>query len=943
MVLDNLQAAEDQAAKRPDLASDVDSTREAEASETENDLTQDPFAANFKNKVTGKKPFQSNRGWRGRLKSKMPLGFVLAFLVGGASLAGVAQNFFGFSYLENLIQDHNSLHTSQSRRFRFLRRYLLRNNSSHSDADIFGGAKTKYSKKLRSKLSKQGIEYDEIELSNGKKTKVLLYEDSSGSKRAVVGADADIGSVPDSYVRNKKLVAVESLDTAMSRPNFNRKFKTGTKAVDSHASGWWDTLSTFFHRRIKNNRNRFGDVDKNAKPEKIQDAAKKSGLKTEADATDSSRLNQEPEDDGNGGQTKEKPLSFEDGNDGNDSFRAGMSEEEATKAFKNRAQKFAAMGGTAGCMFMRAMGGINMAMAGIQVAQVLNYGSSFFEAIQKTKAGDGGSEYNYFMNKFSRPGDTYGFSSSGSLEKVRTNTASISSPATQSVFSKKDLSLSDPVAKRFNRESFSEMSILNATNSSAIAGLLSSAGIAGSSAAIFHGCNYFQAGMATAGLVLALFSFGSSSLVKGIFKAAVLQSAMVGVSAMISIMVPHIAKWLAMDLIKDAYGEDAAYAAKSAANIYFGGQHQASSGAAGTLEALKSNIAATKEIIAEDAKYDRATRSPLDPTSNHTFLGSLLRQVMSIRLSPSIISSIANMSGTLTSSLHSLIPAVGATNDEVALELATKTDCPSLSTFGVVGDAFCNKYTTTDLSTIDMDPYAVYESVGTDNFDGTDAEGNPIIAEDSDFSKYIVACTLRESQIGAVDANIQSFVSKATDTGNVALNSVVDGGLSMVPIVGDAIDLFESASAEKNFKWNSGKACVQDPSGTYNPDWNTKNKYFQRYSEDQRIMEAMGIIDKSAVTAFVEKHFQKHPIDHSFEGTIARYSGLAKTEVKQTLEIVAYINAVANYNPAGKFPALISSVPQLNLPSSDQHLSPQNFHIIPSIIYRNLRNRITLA
>ena len=106
-------------------------------------------------------------------------------------------------------------------------------------------------------------------------------------------------------------------------------------------------------------------------------------------------------------------------------------------------------------------------------------------------------------------------------------------------------------------------------------------------------------------------------------------------------------------------------------------------------------------------------------------------------------------------------------------------------------------------------------------------------------------------------SNIQSFVSKATDTGNVALNSVVDGGLSMVPIVGDAIDLFESASAEKNFKWNSGKACVQDPSGTYNPDWNTKNKYFQRYSEDQRIMEAMGIIDKSAVTAFVEKHFQK--------------------------------------------------------------------------------------
>lgn len=902
MGLDNLQDAEKQASVQPDGISDLDDARSAEEPDT-----------NFSSNVTGRKSpnFKNRFSAKSFLRSKGPIGFVFAIILSVMSLLGVSQGLFGVSYIENLIQDYNSIHTSQSKRFKFFRRYLLSNKSDHPDAEIFSGKKTRYSKRLRSKLQQQGIEYDEIDLGNGKVTPVLLYEDpdNPGKKIAVTGSPDD--AVPAAYRKKKGVRFAQTIDEAMQRPHFSNKFTAGSQSAKGHVAGWFDSLSTNFHRRIKNSRNRYRNLDKKAKPEEIAEASKKTGLPAEVADTDASKATTDEEDaDGN-----KKPLFGAD-EDSSDALKLGMDDNAIEKALKNRAKKLAG-GGMIACMGMRALGGINMAMSAIQVAQVLNFGSGVFESIHKMKSGDGGNEYSYFMNQLSKKGDTTGVKEDGTLGVVRKGTSSIASPAVQTVFSKTPLPAGDPVAKRFNRDSFAEISTKNAIGSYAGA-FATKIGELGTASEAYSACNYATIGMSIvplATLAASFFTGGASVLASQIFKFSKLTIVMLGIGPLISILTPHVARWLAMDLFAKTAGEDAAYALKSAANLYFGGQHQASSGAAGTMEALKENIAATQEIIAEDAAYDRAMRSPLDPTSNHTFLGSLLRQFMSVGLSSSVISSLSNTSSLVTSSLGNLSPLVGATGDGAKLHLQAKTDCPSLSVFGLVGDAFCNKYTTTDMSTINMDPYDVYTSVGEENFDGTDENGNPKIKEGSDFSKYIVACTLRESQIGVVDANVQSFVAKSTDTGNSNLSMAVQTGLNAIPIVDDVLNAAEAIENQHNLKWNSGQACVQDPSGQHNPDWQ-KNKYFQRYSEDQRLMETAGIIERSSVTAFVEDYYKKHPLDTSHAGTIARYSGMTLAQANQALDTIAYIKSVVEYDPSDKFPHHTTPTLALNFRSS---------------------------
>lgn len=66
-----------------------------------------------------------------------------------------------------------------------------------------------------------------------------------------------------------------------------------------------------------------------------------------------------------------------------------------------------------------------------------------------------------------------------------------------------------------------------------------------------------------------------------------------------------------------------------------------------------------------------------------------------------------------------------------------------------------------------------------------------------------------------------------------------------------------------NFGWTTGENCVK-----------FKYKYHSRYIEDQRMLESTGLVEKNAVTAFLDKYYEEHPLDNSPEGILARYSGM---------------------------------------------------------------------
>ena len=95
---------------------------------------------------------------------------------------------------------------------------------------------------------------------------------------------------------------------------------------------------------------------------------------------------------------------------------------------------------------------------------------------------------------------------------------------------------------------------------------------------------------------------------------------------------------------------------------------------------------------------------------------------------------------------------------------------------------------------------------------------------------------------------------------------------------------------------------------------------YQRFIENQRLAENMGLIEKSSVTAFLEDYYEKHPLDNSFEGVLARKSGLTKENVIATIDTINYLTFIAEYDPTGKAPILKGDARE----DHQFHIEPKN-------------------
>ena len=65
---------------------------------------------------------------------------------------------------------------------------------------------------------------------------------------------------------------------------------------------------------------------------------------------------------------------------------------------------------------------------------------------------------------------------------------------------------------------------------------------------------------------------------------------------------------------------------------------------------------------------------------------------------------------------------------------------------------------------------------------------------------------------------------------------------------------------------------------------------------------ATGGEERNAVSVFLEDYYKEHPLDNSFEGVIARYSGLSKKQVSFFLELGEEIVFLADYHPESLYP-----------------------------------------
>lgn len=866
------------------------------------------------------------------LKKYGPIGATISILLTVMSIFGLITGGGLTSFVENGMNNHSLLRTSMSRRSGFFTRRMLGDGRAYisKKGGIFSREKFKISDEMAKNLKKQGINYLEIEGADGKKLRVLHFE-TEGENLVVAANKKDASRIPDKIkiedaeisVSNKENFGKMKADSKINK-NFGEGLREATVLTRGQVAGWFDSMAEILFKKLKTSRNRFKDAKETDSDEQIKESAKREGLNTEVEESGLDRKAGSEDENGKVSETVDPKDGQSDG------LSKGMNEEGVKKSLSARAKAAAAAAGGSQilCAAMQSVNAINLTVGAMQMAQTLKFTTGFLESVHRMKAGDGGRPMNFYMNNMAKKGHTKVFKNGKTINLRSEPTSSMESPAFNEYFSdgKFTLSSGDLGAQKFNREQV----MRNALSSEGFAnGLIKFAGAASvtamSSIATYKAC--IGAGIANS--LVSIANPFDGALFNGLMTFVV--------GSVIQFTIPMVAKFLAMDLIENMAGEDAAYAINSGFHSVTNKNFQLSSGRPGTKAEVLAQWRQNQEILAQDAKFERAKSSPFDWHNQHTFLGSLTRKMMPAGMaawnSPArFLSLIPQMTRT---SLATVMPGVGAAAAEANFRGSLNEKCPSLSELGLVGDAFCNSYIVSDESTINVDPADVFEQVDKDdkaNF-GDDESDNPQVQEDSSLAKWIVSCAMRESNFGNIDVNL-AFKGGDNDSDSTSMDAAASMTLDATPVLGELKGIYEGYLQAKNVGWSTGQNCA-DP----------KYKYYSRYSEDQRLMEAMGLIDESAVTAFINKHEQKHPTDNSYEGVIARYSGLPKQEVENVLGLIEYHNYVAEYKTE-KQADLQSKKTKLKIKQKMKRFEDR-FEVavvrVRKVMFNDLRNRAKLV
>lgn len=875
----------------------ISSTKKAE----ENSNNPNGFA----NKVTGQNgPTKTTKG-KAKGRNKGPIIAIIISLFGMGGLMSASQAFMPFSLISQFQEHFDSIGTSQNRRSN----YFLKHQLDHGlvkdpiNAKIFSKDKFKISDRQRKKLARQNIEVnDEYEI-GGKKRTVMEYTDAKGNKSIVV-ADKSLADADNGIFYFKDLYDADS--------NFRNSYFEGAKTWRGAVGAWFDDMTEKLLKAIGISRGKWASFD--AKTNDLDDVKntldKSAGeLETKGKMKDTDIDEVDDGTDPNTGEPKKKLEANTSDIDPN--LKASDSPSDLKTKLNNiveskigKAANGVADIANIACVAADVIGAVGLIVAAAEMGQVLQVASGIFESFQKAQIGDGEqSPIHDLSNQLTTKAVTKHYkddydpiTNPSSIEE--TEGSAMEAKGISSLYGGTAVDGNDPSVKTFN--------IWGHIQSS-----LGAVGIAMNS---FMACTYAKMAAATVNIigdgitaVGCILSGGLGCLVaafgKGMGIAAAIQLL---AGPIVSFFLPKIANFFTRNLTENLLGVDLGNAIASGGHAYMGKNGQYGGNSVASKDSLLAYMIENEAVVAENARYERETRSPFDVTSQYTFLGSILNNLAPYQSRFSSLTGIVSSIGKVTAkSFSTLIP--GASAAELATTVSenaknTAENCPFLDSIGGVGDAFCNPYFITDTTTLEEDPTEIIEELNNDDqFENSDQESEvPIIKDDSKLARYIVYCGQRESTFGIADQNIAGRFDASTG------NSTADGLLGVVPFVGDTMDIFSNGTRVRNMGYITGEACVtgaKAPAGSDWPSWKETKKY-QRFVEDQRLLENMGLIEKSSVTAYLEEYYEKHPLDNSYEGILARRSGLTKDQVIAYLDKLDYLAKVVDYDPTNKAPIL---------------------------------------
>ena len=998
---------------------DDDATDQARAAEAGDDAG---FVNNVSNNRRKDEQGKTRKGF-GLLRGKSSIIAILITLFGGGGLMLGAQSMMPFSLLEQLRVKFDTVSTVNSYRAdRLLIRQLNKEGIRSPIAQRFWG-KTVYhvSNKQKQKLAAQGIDVEEMDV-DGKKVTVMLFDDGSGGRK-VVAADADTATKIKNYFGtlkgdrieyhingeaieikdidiNGKTVSIDLGDVA----DFNTKYRTnsdfrngvyrGSRLWRGAVNDWFDNIAVDFLDNNRIFRNSFKDFRKrveernNGNTRSMADQIMDEDVYGRTDTTSEGAGDPADKQTGKTIRYDEDEGAYyewitdEDGNlvkradvidpddlrwkaDTENSNKISSRSNTRGKIFKSNPEVAAylkGLGDTAigkassaantitnlACVAFTTAGTITMVVAAQETLQAVQIASRFFEGIDKSKAGDGAdSPINDLANKLTEPSDTI-----VDGEVIRKNVSAMQSEGISTLYSGLKMNPSDPSVQNFSIGD----KLTNALNMFSI------------SLESFINCGIAKLTASVVGAItdigkiaICAASFGIACVVEAIGSAGGSIATSIGMAAVIngvvSVFVPYAASILTRDLLSDIAGEDLGNILRHGACAYMCNMYRAGGQSLVDKVTYAAFKAKKKENDDEYARYQRETRSPFDISSEYTFMGSLVNQLITLSTLPNNPTGImSTMSSLVSNSIVALLPSAVALDVESDLVDNYEAVCPHLASIGAVGDVFCNPYIATDVSTLDYDPDDVIDAVygyGGLNDDGT-------IKKNSNLAKYINYCSNRSSAFGLADSNIaSSFATLDVNSGYTVVDTVANGTLGAIPVIGDIIDTVSNAGQLANIGWISGSSCVAnstintngysisitDSNGNstaienQNSDWN-ELKYYQRFVEDDRQRESIVDGYQSVVSLYLEDYYKENPLDNSYEGILARYSGLPKDTVIAVLDYVQYWDYVANYDASSRKDFTAPDIEEPETISIDGgYEAPAEFLGLNTIIYADLRTR----
>ena len=770
-----------------------------------------------------------------------PLGLIVAIIFGGGVFLTSVQSSLG-PQLSALITEATDIqYPSYNLRNQRIFKYLL-DGGDQIKISNFTKRYTNFSPWLKKRLSKNGIEVGKLDV-NGN-----FVESSGLATRNTV------------LKYNGEIITANDFQTKFAQDaGFRNSYY---KSKRGRIAGFFDNVADKFYLKRGQTRDIFDQYKNSNDNEKnrsnfediVNDHVTGTDTKVNSGGT---RKNEETGED----------EKFHNGEDIDSAKVAGDTPEAKARSFVNNLAGKVQTGSTVACTGLQIANIASVAAMAYQIQQSAAYFMSFIEPINKMMAGDDQEgAINESLNFLTRSTtNEISYVDANGVQQTKTVTGSaMESNGAKLVMSNTAVNTKDTDPFHINGISRAATAVALTTGASQTT------------------CNIALAAGAVISLATTSIPGGTlAKVVIGFAAQAVGGIALTGIiSLIISAIMPQLTKMFISNVFESYTGIEAGeffFEGGASSNFSLAQQGSAAMPASKTVAArtnYENSIA-----IAQEAEVDRLNSSPLDINNPHTFMGSITRKLGSIAYTTSFRSAFASLINATTSSVREVLPGASAAVDTLSYT-GTTQECDNLE--GTVCDIYGNPIVAIDLSTVDIAPDdPVYESTISANLD---SEGE--IKDDSELAKFITYCVNRESPWGVTDANILNSLQ----SGNVAVNSI--------PILNDVFDIFNALENIENAGWSTGKTCVNSED---NARWQAELKYYQRYVEDMRILGTMSDESDNPVLAFEERYEAEHPIDTSYEGTLARISGLTKNDVAFLMEAAEYSTELAQYDPTTRY------------------------------------------